>query len=88
MILIFLKKRLRVPRRVSAELAMAPGPVFPIVGRVSGHTHTHPYPYHTWLDRNQRKSCRLFILAPSLTIADIVLLSILTAISYSNPLLC
>lgn len=43
MILIFLKKRLRVPGRVSAELAMAPGPVFTIVGRVSGHTHTHTH---------------------------------------------
>ena len=43
MILIFLKKRLRVPGRVSAELVMAPGPVFTIVGRVSGHTHTHTH---------------------------------------------
>lgn len=38
--LILLMKRLRVPGRGSAELVLAPGPVFTVEGRVSDHTHT------------------------------------------------
>lgn len=39
--LVLLMKRLRVPGRGSAELVLAPGPVFTVEGRVSDHTHNN-----------------------------------------------